>query len=55
MKKYKPKSEKQDIIEQLKAIGVKVTATNSEITQIECDSSLLNQVKQITKKDFIEV
>lgn len=55
MKKYKPKSEKHDIIKQLIALGVKVTAANGDIIEIECNESQLSTVKQITKKDFEEV
>jgi hypothetical protein len=55
MKKYKPKDEKQDVIDQLIAMGVKVTATNGIISSIECNESQLQDVKQITKKDFEEV
>lgn len=55
MKKYKPKNEKEDIILQLIALGVKVTATDNEINEIECDESLLQEVKQITKLEFKEV
>lgn len=52
MKKYKPKSEKKDMIKQLIALGVKVTAQDEKIIAVECDESLLNQVKTITKMDF---
>ena len=55
MKKYKPKNEKDEIIRQLHALGVRVTAENGNILWVECDESIINQVKQITKKDFIEV
>lgn len=55
MKKYKPKSEKKDMIKQLIALGVKVTSTNYRITSIECEESQLQEVKNITKMEFEEI
>lgn len=58
MKKiYKPKSEKRDIIQQLIALGVKVTATNNEIIRVEIDTKIhdIKTIKEITKLDFEEM
>lgn len=55
MKKYRPKDEKHNVIRQLLDLGIKVTSTNGVIDSIECDESLLQQVKTLTKMDFEEV
>ena len=55
MKKYKPKTEQQDVIRQLQALGVKVNSQQYRIISIECDESQIAQVEAISKIEFEEI
>ena len=55
MKRYKPKSEKEEIIKQLLAAGIKVTAADGNIMYVDCEENQLTQVQQITNKEYVEV
>jgi hypothetical protein len=56
MKKYKKVNEKQELILQLISMGIKVTATNGEIHELEFDETQHNikDIEQLTGLKFKE-